>query len=37
MDADIYNENELSGMLENDELDAAEQGFMAGYDADFEE
>ena len=36
-DMDIYDENGVSGMLEDDELDAAEEGFMLGYDADFEE
>lgn len=36
-DMDIYDEAEVSGLLEDDELDAAEEGFMKGYDADFEE
>lgn len=35
MDMDIYDES--SGLLEDDELDAAEEGFMKGYEADFEE
>ncbi len=34
---DIYNEKSVSGMLEDDELSAGEEGFMLGYDADFEE
>ena len=34
---DIYDEKSVSGMLEDDELDAAEEGFMLGYDSDFEE
>ncbi len=34
---DIYDAKNVSGMLEDDELSAGEEGFMLGYDADFEE
>ncbi len=34
---DVYDEDSVSGMLEDDELSAGEEGFMLGYDADFEE
>ncbi|HLD97164.1 MAG TPA: hypothetical protein VI934_02365 [Candidatus Nanoarchaeia archaeon] len=36
-DIDIYDERGASGLLDDDELDAAEEGFMLGYDSDFEE
>ncbi len=36
-DMDVYDEAELSSLLEDDELDAAEEGFMKGYEEDFEE
>ncbi len=36
-DMDVYDERGASGLLDDDELDAAEEGFMLGYDADFEE
>lgn len=37
LDMDVYDERGASGLLDDDELDAAEEGFMLGYDADFEE
>lgn len=36
-DMDVYDERGASGLLDDDELDAAEEGFMLGYDSDFEE
>ena len=36
-DVDVYDERGASGLLDDDELDAAEAGFMLGYEADFEE
>ncbi len=36
-DTELYGEAEVSGMLEDDELDAAEEGFMLGYYSDYEE
>ncbi len=36
-DIDIYEEGGVEGMLEDDELSAGEEGFMLGYDSDFEE
>lgn len=32
-----YEEETASGMLEDDELSAGEEGFLLGYEADFEE
>ncbi len=37
LDMDVYEEGGVEGLLDNDELDAAEEGFMLGYDSDFEE
>lgn len=34
---DVYDERGASGLLDDDELDAAEEGFMLGYESDFEE
>ncbi len=36
-DMDVYDERGASGLLDDDELDAAEEGFMLGYEADFDE
>ena len=36
-DKDIYEEGGVEGLLEDDELSAGEEGFMLGYDSDFEE
>ena len=37
LDMDVYDERGASGLLDDDELTAGEEGFMLGYDADFEE
>ena len=37
LDMDVYDERGASGLLDDDELDAAEEGFMLGYASDFEE
>ena len=37
IDMDVYDKRGASGLLDDDELDAAEEGFMLGYAADFEE
>ncbi len=34
---DVYDERGASDLLDDDELSAGEEGFMLGYDADFEE
>ncbi len=34
---DIYDEKNVAGLLEDDELSAGEEGFMLGYDSDLEE
>lgn len=34
---DVYDEIGVEGLLEDDELSAEEEGFMLGYDSDFEE
>jgi hypothetical protein len=36
-DLDVYDELGAEGLLEDDELSAGEEGFMLGYDSDFEE
>ena len=37
LDMDVYDERGASGLLDDDEMSAGEEGFMLGYDADFEE
>jgi len=37
LEMDIYDEDSVSDMLDDDELSAGEEGFMLGYDSDFEE
>lgn len=37
LEMDVYNEDGVSDMLDDDELSAGEEGFMLGYEADFEE
>ena len=37
LDMDVYDERGASDLLNDDELSASEEGFMLGYDADFEE
>ena len=34
---DVYDELSVDGLLEDDEVSAEEEGFMLGYEADFEE
>ncbi len=36
-DIDVYDERGASDLLDDDEVSASEEGFMLGYDADFEE
>ena len=37
LEMDVYDERGASGLLDDDELSDEEEGFMLGYDADFEE
>ena len=37
MDMDVYDERGASKLLDDDELSSGEEGFMLGYDSDFEE
>jgi hypothetical protein len=37
LEMDIYDEDNASSMLDDDELSAGEEGFMLGYEADFDE
>lgn len=34
---DVYDERGASDLLDDDEVSASEEGFMLGYDSDFEE
>jgi hypothetical protein len=36
MEMDVYNEDGVSDMLDDDELSAGEEGFMLGYESDEE-
>ena len=37
LEMDIYDEKTVAGMLDDDELSPEEEGFMLGYESDFEE
>ena len=37
LDMDVYDERGASELLDDDELSAGEEGFMLGYESDFEE
>ena len=37
VEMDVYEEGGVEVLLDNDELSAGEEGFMLGYDSDFEE
>ncbi len=36
-DIDVYDERGASDLLDDDEVSASEEGFMLGYEADFDE
>ena len=37
LDIDVYDERGASDLLDDDEVSAGEEGFMLGYEADFDE